>query len=178
MARKTLSDKGVTALKPRASRYAYADPELSGHYVRITPTGAKSFAAVARSPDGKQLWTTIGTTDALTIETARQRARTILDRVRTGLPAFEAKAETFGVVVDNWLKRHVERNGVRTQYEINRLLKRHVLPPWRDREFTRIKRSDITALLDEVEDGHGARQADYCLNIVRSDHELVRRAQR
>ena len=26
--RKTLSDKGVAALKPRASRYAYPDPEL------------------------------------------------------------------------------------------------------------------------------------------------------
>ena len=134
---------------------------MSGHYVRVTPNGAKSFAAVARSPDGKQIWTTIGTTDALAIETARQLARMILNRVRAGLPAFEAKGETFGAVVDNWLKRHVERNGVRSQYEINRLLKRHILPLWRDREFIGIKRSDITALLDEVEDGHGARQADY-----------------
>ena len=89
MARKTLTDKGVAALKPRAGRYAFPDPELRGHYVRVTPNGAKSFAAVARAPDGKQLWTTIGTTDALTIETARDRARTILDRVRAGLPAVE-----------------------------------------------------------------------------------------
>jgi len=38
--RKTLSDKGVAALKPRAGRYAFPDPELRGHYVRVQPTGA------------------------------------------------------------------------------------------------------------------------------------------
>ena len=39
--RKTLSDKGVAALKPRASRYTFPDPELRGHYVRVQPGGAK-----------------------------------------------------------------------------------------------------------------------------------------
>ena len=35
--RKTLTDKGVAALKPRAERYAHADPELRGHWIRIQP---------------------------------------------------------------------------------------------------------------------------------------------
>jgi hypothetical protein len=51
--RKTLSDKGVAALKPRAGRYAYPDPECRGHFVRVQPSGAKSFVAVTRGPDGK-----------------------------------------------------------------------------------------------------------------------------
>ena len=51
--RKTLSDKGVAALKPRAARYALPDPELRGHYVRVQPSGAKSFVAVTLSPHGK-----------------------------------------------------------------------------------------------------------------------------
>jgi hypothetical protein len=38
--RKSLSDAGVAALKPRAARYAHPDPELAGHYVRVTPSGA------------------------------------------------------------------------------------------------------------------------------------------
>ena len=97
--RKTLTDKGVAALKPRASRYAYPDPELAGHYVRITPNGAKSFAAVTRDPDGKQIWTTLGATDRMTIATARELAREAITRVRAGLPAVEPKAETFGDVV-------------------------------------------------------------------------------
>ena len=166
--RKTLSEKGVAALKPRASRYAYPDPQLAGHYIRITPNGAKSFAAVTRDPDGKQIWTTLGATDRMTIATARELAREAITRVRAGLPAVEPKKELFGNVVSNWLTRHVERNGLRSRDEIVRLLDRHILPAWRNREFVSIRRSDITALLDKVEDGSGARQADYCLNIVRS----------
>ena len=61
--RKTLTDKGVTALKPRAARYAFPDPELRGHYVRVQPSGAKSFATITRSPNGKQVWTTLGSCD-------------------------------------------------------------------------------------------------------------------
>ena len=57
--RKTLTDHGVTALKPRGvQRYAKADPELAGHYIRVQPGGAKSYCAVARNPAGKQIWTT------------------------------------------------------------------------------------------------------------------------
>ena len=35
-----MSDKGVAALKPRATRYAKPDPELRGHWIRIQPSGA------------------------------------------------------------------------------------------------------------------------------------------
>ena len=104
----------------------------------------------------------------MTIATARELAREAITRVRAGLPAVEPKNESFGNVASNWLTRHVERNGLRSRDEIVRLLDRHILPAWRNREFVSIRRSDITALLDKVEDGSGARQADYCLNIVRS----------
>ena len=166
--RKTLTDKGVAALRPRPKRYAYADPEMRGHYVRVTPTGAKSFATVTRSLDGKQVWTTLGLADRMTVATAREMARAAITRVRAGLPAFEAKGETFGDVVANWRKRHVERSGLRSRDEIVRLLERHILPAWHHREFISIRRSDVAALLDDVEDNHGARQADYCLNVARS----------
>jgi integrase len=166
--RQTLSDRGVAAIKPRHARFAVADPELRGLWIRIQPSGLKSYATVARSPNGRQVWTTIGPADAMTIAEAREAAREILQRVRAGLPAVEPKAESFAQVVDAWRKRHVEANGLRSAREINRLLDTHVLPAWGDREFTSIRRSDITALLDHVEDNHGARAADYVLNVARS----------
>ena len=166
--RKTLTDKGVAALKPRAARYAVPDPELRGHYIRIQPSGAKAFVAVARNPGGKQIWATIGAADAVRIADARARAREVIGRVRDGLPAVEVRGETFGNVTANWLKRHVAANGLRSRPEIERLLRIHVLPAWGEREFTGIRRSDVAALLDHVEDNHGARQADYCLNITRA----------
>jgi integrase len=166
--RKTLTDRGVAALRPMAGRYALPDPELRGHYVRVMPSGAKSFVAVTTNPNRKQVWTTIGPADAMSIAQARARARDVLNRVRAGLPALEAKAETFADVAANWIRRHVEPKGLRSAPEIRRLLDRHILPEWREREFIAIRRSDVAALLDRVEDDHGARQADYVLNVARS----------
>jgi integrase len=166
--RKTLSDKGVAALKPRAARYALPDPELRGHYIRVQPSGAKSFVTVACRPDGKQVWTTIGAADVFAIDEARGKARDIIKRVRAGLPAIQAKADTFGGIAAEWMQRHVEPNGLRSRYEITRMLDSHILPAWRDREFVSIRKSDVAALLDVVQDRHGARAADYVLGVIRS----------
>ena len=71
---KRLDDNGVAKLKAKGKRYAVPDPELRGHYVRITPTGVKSFWVVARDPVGKQHWRPIGTPGQMTIEQARTEA--------------------------------------------------------------------------------------------------------
>jgi integrase len=168
MARKSLTDKGIAALKPRAARYAFPDPQLASHYVRITPNGAKSYACVARNPDGKQIWTTIGDCEVMPIEEARGRAREMLQRVRDGLPAVEPRGETFGAVAANWTKRHVEAKGLRSHKQIGRLLRVHVFKHWANRPFLDIRRSDVAALLDRIEDRHGARQADLVLTVIRS----------
>jgi integrase len=169
--RKTLSDKGVAALKPRAQRYAYPDPELRGHYVRVTPNGAKSFVAVTLDPHGKQVWATIGPTDRYSIEVARDLAREALKRVHAGLSAFEAppdKPAMFRDVAELWLTRHVRANGLRSIRQIIRHLNAHVYPAWRERPLLDIRRSDVAALLDQVQDNHSARAADYVLSIVRA----------
>jgi integrase len=166
--RKTLTDRAIAALKPSAKAYGEGDPDLAGHYVRVWPSGKKTFCAVARNPSGKQVWTTIGESGALTVAQSRERARGIIQRVRDGLPAIEPRSESFGAVAAAWLKRHVEGNGLISAKEINRLLDANVLPSWKDREFTSIRRSDISSLLDEIEDGVSQRQADACLTIIRS----------
>ena len=166
--RKTLSDRGVLAFRPRAARYAFPDPQMVGHYVRVQSSGAKSFVAVARSPAGKQAWTTIGSTEVLAIAEARQTARVVIKRVQAGLSAFGPLAETFGTVTASWLQRHVVANGLVSERQIRRLLDTHVLPRWRDRELVAIGRADLTKLLDQIEDRHGQRQADLCLTIIRA----------
>ena len=168
--RNTLTDKGVAALKPRAKRYAFPDPELRGHYVRVQPSGAKSFVAVAVTPHGKQVWTTLEDCNVLAIEDARERARGVIRRVRAGLPAIEAppKAETFEDIAEQWLKRHVRAKGLRSEAEIVRLLNAHVYSAWKGRAFLLIRRSDVAALLDEIEDDHGPREADSVLTWVRA----------
>jgi integrase len=168
--RKTLSDKGVAALKPRAARYAVPDPELCGLFIRVQPTGSKTYAAVTVAPSGKQIWTTIGRSDAMSIREARTKARRVRARVQQGLPADDDKPNelSFEEVAKLWLERHVRRNGLRSESEILRQLRMNIFPAWSLRPFLGIRRSDIAALLDEVEDRHGARQADYVLAITRS----------
>jgi integrase len=169
--RRILTDKGVAALRAKAVRYHEPDPELRGHYIRVLPSGQKTFAAIARDPDGKQVWVTLGATDLMKIDDARDRAREIINRVRAGLPAFEApptKPDSFEDIAEQWLKRHGEKKQLRSLKNIRRLLKVHVYPRWSDRAFLDLKRSDVTKLLDPVEDNHGARQADLVLTVIRS----------
>ncbi|HEY6753793.1 MAG TPA: integrase family protein [Pseudolabrys sp.] len=169
--RKTLTDKGVAALKPRPQRYAFPDPELRGHYVRVQPSGAKAFVIVARDPNGRQVWHTIGNADALQIEQARDLARVAMRRIKEGKPALEAppvQPDSFKSVAEAWVKRHVEKNKLRSEDEIKRVLEKYVYPRWQDRDFVSIKRSDVAKLLDQIEDRNGSRMADVVLAYVRS----------
>jgi integrase len=165
---KTLTDKGVAALKPRAHRYHESDPELRRHYVRVHPNGLKTFWAAPRNRAGKQEWTKTGDADVVGIVEARKRARVIIERIQAGLPAEEQVADSFADVAANWMKRHVDAKGLRTAPEMKRLLDKFILPAWADRPFVGIKRSDVAKLLDAVQDSNGPRQADTVLDVVRA----------
>jgi integrase len=164
MARRTLTDSMVANLKAKSARYNYADPGLPGHYVRVGTTGATSYAVVARDPDGKQIWHTIGSTTLHTIAEARELAREAIKAIKTGAP--RGGPETFGIVTEQWLARHVRSKGLRSEGHIRRCLSLHVLPVWGSRDFASIKRRDVAALLDEIEDNSGAPMADKVLAFI------------
>lgn len=169
--RRSLTDKQLAAKKRRPKRYIEADPELRGHYIRVPPEGPIVFAAVARSPLGKQIWATLGTTAELKVDQARERAREAIRRVKAGKTAFEPakpEPESVAMVAENWLQRHVERNKHRTAAQTRRIIERLVLPYWASRNFVEIRRTDVAALLDKIEDDHGPRMADAVLTVLRS----------
>jgi integrase len=169
--RRVLTDKMVAVLPRKRRRYIVTDPEQRGMYVRVSPQGPAVFAAVARDPYGKQVWATLGTADVLKIENAREKAREAIRRIKEGKPAFEPRPvqpDSFQAVAENWLRRHVQAKGLRTQAEVERELRVYVFPHWAARPFTSLRRSDVAALLDHVEDHHGSRMADVVLGVVRS----------
>jgi len=166
MARRTLTDIGVKKLRPRASRYFEPDPEMPGHYVRVHPSGGKSFVATARDPRGKQVWVTIGAIALFTIEAAREKARTAIKAIKAGDDT--AEPQSFEAVSADWFKRHVEAKGLRSGDESRRYLNKHILPAWGGREFTTIRRGDVAKLLDDIEDGAGPVAADFALAVVRN----------
>src|ERR1700722_16721810 len=141
--RKSLSDAGVAGLKARAKRYAEPDPQLTGHYVRVTPNGVKTFVAVARDPtNDRQVWATIGGADLLTVEEAREKARDAIKRIKAGKSPFATpvKAESFEDVAEQWMKRHDAAKGPLSGGDLDRLLKTHVYPRWGNRPFLDIRR--------------------------------------
>jgi integrase len=166
MARRTLTDISIAALKGKPKRYAIPDPKLAGHYVRVTPLGSKSFVAVARDPRGKQVWHTIGSTDLHKLEEARELARAAMKAIKAG--ADRAGPQSFQAVADEWLKRHVEAKGLLTANNLKRLLDNHILPTWGGREFTSIRRADVARLLDTVQDTAGPTAADCVLGVIRA----------
>lgn len=170
--RLTLTDHMVAKMKPGPKRQTIPDPELRGHYVRIQPSGAKSYCAVARDPYGKQIWATIGSTDVYNkIDVAREKAREAIKRIKAGKPAFAPppiKPDSFRGVAENYIQRHVRAKEFRSQAEIERILSKHIFPAWQDREFVGIRRGDVTKLLDDVQDNHGPSAADHVLATVRS----------
>jgi len=166
MARKTLTDKGVAALNPRTKQYAHPDPMMPGHYIRVSPGGSKQFVVVARGPKrgnqaGKQVWATIGNAAHIKIEDAREKAREIITRIKGGED--RAGPQSFESVANEWFSRYVQGKGLRSAPEIRRYLDKHILPAFGGREFTSIRRGDVAALLDRVEDNAGPVSADKTL---------------
>lgn len=168
--RAVLTDKMVAALPRRRATYFFADPELVKFGVRVRPTGPGAFTVICRDPFGAQKWVKVGSTDAMTIAEARDVARTVIKRVEAGLAPFEPpkpKADSVATIADEWLKRYVDKNRLRSATEYRRIVGKYILPHWADRPFAGILRSDAARLLDHVEDAHGPAQADAVLTVLR-----------
>jgi hypothetical protein len=165
-----LTDTMVAALPRRRERYSHPDPELPKHLVRIYPEGPARYYVITRDPFGKQVWTKIGSAAEMPIAEAREIGRGVIRRVEQGLSAFEPvkpKADSVAVVTAEWLKRHVDKNGLRSAAEYHRIVRKYIVPHWGKRAFEEIRRSDIAKLLDHVEDEHGPHQADAVLSVLR-----------
>ena len=148
MARRTrLTDEKVAALPTKSSRYTFADPELPAHYVRIYPTGKKSFVVVQNNA-----WTTIGDARVWTIEKAREKARIILRG--------EAVPESVEAVIKLYAEKHVSK--LRSAREPRRYLEM-IEYEFRGREFSTIKRNELARLADKTAEKHGRRAAEYLL---------------
>src|SRR5262245_5314860 len=99
----------VSALPRKEKRYTLPDPEQLGHYLRVparTSRAPIAFAAVARDPNGKQVWVTLGGANELRIDLARELARDAIKRIKAGKATSEPGKLTVRDVAEEWLERH------------------------------------------------------------------------
>lgn len=176
--RRNLTAKGIEGLQPApvGGRYDVADSVVPGFGVRVTDKGKKSYVLTARFPgSANPTRRTIAAVGALELAKAREVARTWLTQIAAGIdPQVEAERvrreaancpATFAEVAEQFMAQHVRRNALRSGDEIGRLLKKDVLPTWRDREFVSIRRGDVARLLDVIE-ARAPVHADHVLAIL------------
>jgi len=163
--------KRIRAAKPRERRYDVRDDVTPGLFLRVLPTGARSFA-LDRMTRGRRRFTTLGRADAMTVPEARReariaiarhgeiglaearrRARTMLARIRAGgNPADdiqrEKKTPTLRAFADEHLRRsepHWKPSGRRA---VRIHLKARILPAFGRRPLDAIGPEDVAAWFD------------------------------
>lgn len=175
-----LNEGAVEALPtPKAGNKIYYFPDAiiqgakapRGFGVRVTKGGARSFVLNYRIK-GREGRYTIGQWPDWNVLRAVREARTVRQRVDRGEDPLAARRkveaasrETLKAICEEYLTREGAR--LRTGEQRRRTLERLVYPTLGDRPIDDIRRTDIVRLLDQVEDGSGARMADDVLAVLR-----------
>src|SRR5271165_1604944 len=184
--KKRLTVRGVNALKPAepGKRYVLWDTEVSNFGLRVTDAGKISFI-VMRPVNGKLLRRVVAEhrvgaeyTEGL-LSKARGDAREVLNEMRQGVDPkqkralagaeelaaqdradqeqVERKANSFGVVAEDFIKRHVLAKDkgklkLKSGPEVAASIRRDLIPVWPDRPIAEISRRDVVKLLEKVVD--------------------------
>jgi len=75
---------------------------------------------------------------------------------------------TFKDVAEQWFRRHVEEDGLRSKHNLRAHLDKYIYPAWANRDFLEIRRSEVNTLLDTIADDYGRSQADAVLATIRN----------
>ena len=153
-------------------RLTIRDPDSRGLFVRITPAGGRSWLAMARDPDGKQVWATVGDAMSMELSEARDKGREAIHRIKQGEPALpkplpRTAPVTVKAMAESFLDRHVRKQGLRSAGEIERQFKVYIYPEWGHEAFASIRRDRVVELLDKIEDENGPVMADRVLATLR-----------
>ncbi len=160
---KAFTTKTVEAVKPTATRTEIPDPALTGLYLVVQPSGAKSWALRYRY-GGKPKKLTLGKWPIMGVALARAAATEAIEAVELGKDPGAAKKKAKADRVEAQLS---ERDKIKTligQYGkrklaqlksgavVKRELERHVVEEWGDRDIHDITRRDVIDLLDGIAD--------------------------
>lgn len=177
--RRKLTAAGIERIRPPdTGRAEYLDNVVPQLALRVTPNGSKTFVLRTRvQGTGRQIRITLGEHPALKLADARTKAGDALIKAKRGIdPNMEKRdlqrasqkqqANTVAAIGHVFIERYAKPN-VKTWKEYDRILNRYVLPKWGKMPITAIRKSDVAALLDEMEDERGIYQANRCLAVIR-----------
>lgn len=160
-----LTDAKLRTLKATGRRFELTDRD--GLVLRVSPSGIMSWAVSLRvrgasnQPGervaklaGKKQRITIGEYPAVSLALARERTAVMRRLAREGKdPRGSNNARPAAKTVQELIDKYVadlSSRGVRTAGNIEKLLKRHIVPAWGHRDVVSINRGDLVELLEQV----------------------------
>src|SRR5262249_26146894 len=159
---------------PQGKRTLTWDALVPGLALRTTDTGAKAFVLVRRFPGSTNPTPrALGSYGALTLEQARDKARSWLGLLAKGVDPkvaeeeeqtrWEAererkrrqKADTFAAAFETFVKLHLQspKNPLRTAKTVEREMRRLVPADWWARPLRSITRRDVIGVVYGIADG-------------------------
>lgn len=153
-------------------RLIYWDEKRPGFGLMVTANGKRSFVFQYRNGQGDSRRASLSGTTKL--PDAHKWADILQGDVAKGVDPVEkkkadrvaqSKKGKFRTIAEDYVKR--EASKVRSMDQRKTILDRLIYPVIGDKVAVKLKRSDIVALLDSIEDNHGAAMADGALMVVR-----------
>lgn len=172
-----LTKRYIEGLKPRIKRFIAWDTEVPGFGVRVAPSGRKVFILQYRRRGQGRYATpktaTLGVHGAITVEQARDLAREAWATVNAG----NDPSETFSNKQDRptvrdlislnleWLQKHRKPRSVQ---DAESILKRYVEPAVGKMAVAQVRRRDVMAIVQELEQQGRQRTAGKTIQICRA----------
>jgi integrase len=161
-----LTVKAVENAKPAgAARREIPDGEVRGLYLQIFPSGKASWCFRYRF-GGRTRKLTLGPLPEIGLREVRDLARKAHVQVAAGIDPV-VDHDLVEKVVAQFLTRHVKKLAPSTFREVTRIMKKDVLPAWRGRRLSEIKKPDVYDLLDSIVDRGAVKQASRTLSWLK-----------
>ncbi len=141
MSRTRLTDARVRALRPARTARNVRDTLFAGFGVRVLPGGGKrNFIHVQH--EGRRTWRIVGDPADMSVDEARETARSMLASIRTGRPASDDET-MFEAVAEEAFRRHGRIWKPNTIAVNRQYLRRQILPGFRGRQIAGITPQDV-----------------------------------
>jgi integrase len=155
MPKTSLTVASVERVRPPArSQIEYFDRGYPGLALRVSHGGAKSWCIFYRI-GGHLRRMSLGTYPAVGLAEAREAWRAARQTVSRGIDPRRqptSRADTFGVVVAEWVRRDQSKNKASTLYQTTRIIQTDLLPAWASSGVDTITKRDVIELLDGIVD--------------------------
>jgi len=179
--RAIFTDRYLKSLKPAPSgkRIVHWDGAKPSFGCRITDRGVVSFFVMRRMHGKPQpVRVVLGRYPEISLARARKLATAMLGDLVSGVHPKDREREqqlaearrqvnTFAALTDEFLRRPAAAKQ-RTASAIEKNIKRHLIPRWGTRIAAEIKRSDVIAMLEEIDRNSGPYMAAKALALASS----------